>query len=234
VVAQVLGLLDESPGLAGAARLASAGDLDAAALVRLAWAVRPQLRVLTGAARADRWPELRPRAVAAVLEEARHLADLVVVDCSFCLEEDEELSFDSAAPRRNGATLAALEAADTVLCVSGADPVALQRSVRALGELRDALPEVRPVVVVNQVRKGPVPGDPREEIAAALTRFAGVDARFFLPADRRATDAALAAGRTLAEVAAGSPLRSALRALAVATTGVTEPAGRRRRTRRAG
>jgi Flp pilus assembly CpaE family ATPase len=127
-----------------------------------------------------------------------------------------------------------LEAADTVLCVSGADPVALQRSVRALGELRDALPEVRPVVVVNQVRKGPVPGDPREEIAAALTRFAAVDARFFLPADRRATDAALAAGRTLAEVAAGSPLRSALRALAVAVTGVGEPAARRRRTRRAG
>jgi Flp pilus assembly CpaE family ATPase len=234
VVAQVLGLLDESPGLAGAARLASAGDLDPAALVRLAWAVRPQLRVLTGAARADRWPELRPGAVAAVLEEARHLADLVVVDCSFCLEEDEELSFDSAAPRRNGATLAVLEAADTVLCVSGADPVALQRSVRALGELRDALPEVRPVVVVNQVRKGPVPGDPREEIAAALTRFAGVDARFFLPADRRATDAALAAGRTLAEVAGGSPLRSALRSLAVAVTGVAEPADRRRRTRRAG
>ena len=53
-----------------------------------------------------------------------------VVDCSFSLEDDEELSFDTAAPRRNGVTLAVLEAADTVLCVSGADPVALQRSIR--------------------------------------------------------------------------------------------------------
>jgi MinD-like ATPase involved in chromosome partitioning or flagellar assembly len=234
VVAQVLGLLDESPGLAGAARLAGTGELDGDALVRLAWALRPGFRVLTGPARADRWPELRPRAVTAVLEEARHLADLVVVDCSFCLEEDEELSFDSAAPRRNGATLAVLEAADTVLCVSGADPIALQRSVRALGELRDVLPEVRPVVVVNQVRKGPVPGDPREEIAAALSRFAAVDPEVFLPADRPATDAALASGRTLAEVAPASALRSGLRSLAAAVAEVPQPAARRRRIRRAG
>jgi Flp pilus assembly CpaE family ATPase len=232
VIAQVLGLLDESPGLAGAARLAAVGTLDAAALVRLAWSVRPQLRVLTGLARADRWPELRPRAVAAVLEEARHLADVTVIDCSFNLEDDEELSFDTAAPRRNGATLAVLEEADTVLCVSGADPVALQRSIRALGELREALPDVEPVLVVNQVRRGPVPGDPRREIATALGRFTGRDVRVFLPADRKATDMALSSGRTLAEVAAGSPLRLALRSLAAEVTGVSEPAAARRGRRR--
>src|SRR4051794_41062129 len=237
VVAQVLGLLDESPGLAGAARQAGAGTLDAAALVRLAWSVRPQLRVLTGLARADRWPEMRPRAVATVLEEARRLAALTVVDCAFSVEDDEELSFDTAAPRRNGATLAVLEAADTVLCVSGADPVALQRSIRALDQLREVLPEVDPVLVVNQVRKGPVPGDARREIAESLERFAGREARFFLPADRRATDAALATGRTLAEVAPGSALRLALRSLAAHLAEVTEPTSRRRgirRDRRAG
>ena len=237
VVAQVLGLLDESPGLAGAARLATTGALDGPALLRLAWAVRPRLRVLTGLARADRWPELRPRAVATVLEEARRLAEITVVDCSFSLEDDEELSFDTAAPRRNGATLAILEAADTVLCVSGADPVALQRSIRALDQLRDVLPEVDPVVVVNQVRSGPVPGDPREEIRGALERFAGREVGAFLPADRRGTDAALASGRTLAEVAPGSPLRAALRTLAATLADVPEPQGARRglrRVRRAG
>lgn len=232
VIAQVLGLLDESPGLAGAARLAAAGTLDGDGLVRLAWAVRPQFRVLTGLARADRWPELRPRAVTAVLEEARRLAGTTVVDCGFNLEDDEELSFDTAAPRRNGATLAVLEEADTVLCVSGADPVALQRSIRALGELRDVLPDVDPVLVVNQVRRGPVPGDPRREIEEAFERFAGREVRFFLPSDRRATDAALASGRTLAEVAGGSPLRAELRALAAAVAEVPLPAGRRRGLRR--
>jgi Flp pilus assembly CpaE family ATPase len=168
-----------------------------------------------------------------VLEEARRSADLVVVDCSFCLEEDEELSFDTAAPRRNGATLAVLESADTVLCVSGADPVALQRTIRALGELGDVLPEVDPLLVVNQVRRGPVARRPEEEIAAALERFVGREVRTFLPADRGATDAALAEGRTLAEVAAGSPLRLALRDLALRLTGADEPSdGRRRRLAR--
>ncbi len=232
VVAQLLGLLDESPGLAGAARLAGAGTLDAPSLVRLAWTVRPDLRVLTGLARADRWPELRPNAVATVLEEARRLAELVVVDCSFSLEDDEELSFDTAAPRRNGATLAVLDAADTVLCVSGADPVALQRSVRALDELREVLPDVDPVVVVNQLRRGPVPGDPRAEVAAAVERFSGREVAFFLPADRDAADAALASGRTLAEVAPRSPLRTALRSLAADVAGVGAPRpGRRGRWR---
>jgi Mrp family chromosome partitioning ATPase len=232
VIAQMLGLLDESPGLAGAARLAGSGTLSGAALVRLAWSVRPHLRVLTGLARADRWPELRPRAVTAVLDEARRLADLTVVDCSFSLEDDEELSFDTTAPRRNGATLAVLEEADIVLCVSGADPVALQRSIRALGELREVLPDVEPELVVNQVRRGPVPGDPREEIAAAIGRFTGRSVRFFLPADRRATDAALAGGRTLAEVAPASSLRGALRSLAAQVAEVAEPAGGRRGRRR--
>jgi Flp pilus assembly CpaE family ATPase len=167
-----------------------------------------------------------------VLEEARRLADLTVVDCSFSLEDDEELSFDTAAPRRNGATLAVLEQADLVLCVSGADPVALQRSIRALGELREVLPAVDPELVVNQVRRGPVPGDPRQEIADAIGRFTGRDVRFFLPADRRATDAALAGGRTLAEVASTSPLRVALRSLAAAVAEVTEPATGRRARRR--
>jgi Flp pilus assembly CpaE family ATPase len=192
--------------------------------------------VLTGLARADRWPELRPRAVAAVLEEARRLAGLVVVDCSFNLEDDEELSFDTAAPRRNGVTLTVLDDADTVLCVSGADPVALQRSIRGLDELRDVLPDVEPVLVVNQVRRGPVPGDARQEIGAALSRFAGREARFFLPADRRATDAALASGRTVAEVAPSSPLRTALRAMTASLVGVPEPASDRSRwrSRRAG
>jgi Flp pilus assembly CpaE family ATPase len=236
VVAQLLGLLDESPGLAGAARLATSGGLDGAALARLSWTVRPQLSVLTGLARADRWPELRPRAVSAVLEEARRSADLVVVDCSFCLEEDEELSFDTAAPRRNGATLAVLEAADTVLCVSGADPVALQRTIRALDELADVLPDVEPVLVVNQVRRGPVAGRPESEIAVVLERFAGRQVGTFLPVDRRGTDAALAEGRTLAEVAPTSPLRTGLRGLAAELTGADERTGARRRrlARRAG
>ena len=38
---------------------------------------------------------------------------MIMVDCGFCLEADEEISFDTVAPRRNGATLAMLADADS-------------------------------------------------------------------------------------------------------------------------
>ncbi|RJK95419.1 AAA family ATPase [Vallicoccus soli] len=227
VVAQVLGLLDESPGLAAAARAANSGVLDLPALAKLAPVVVPRLRVLTGIARADRWPELRPASLEVVLDLARRLADLTVVDCGFCLEEDEELAFDTAAPRRNGATLEVLARADTVVAVGTADPVGVQRLVRGLAELRDAVPTADPVVVLNRVRRGPVGGDPAVQLREALSRYAGVDEVLLVPEDRAGLDAALLEGRLLAEAAPGSPVRAALEPLAVRLAGVVP--GRRPR-----
>src|SRR5205085_10435395 len=132
---QLLGLLDEAAGLASACRLANTGALDLSGLAELAVEVRPGLRVLTGITRADRWPELRPSALDVVLDLARDLAAVTIVDCGFSLELDEELSFDTAAPRLNGATITALSAAATTLAVAAADPVGLQRMVRGLGRL---------------------------------------------------------------------------------------------------
>jgi hypothetical protein len=93
-VGQVLGLLDEAPGLAGAARSANNGQLDLPALARHARQVTPRLRVLTGITRTERWPEIRPQSLEVVWALARGLAEVTVVDCGFCLEQDEELSFD--------------------------------------------------------------------------------------------------------------------------------------------
>jgi MinD-like ATPase involved in chromosome partitioning or flagellar assembly len=230
VVAQVLGLLDEAPGLAAAARLANNGALDLPALAGLARAVTPTFLVLSGISRADRWPELRPAAVEVVLSLARSLARTVVVDCGFCLEQDEELSYDTAAPRRNGATLAVLEAADVVYAVGSCDPVALQRLVRGLAELREAVPGVQPRVLVNRLRPGGVPGDVEKEVRAALSRYAGVESVTFIPSDVVALDRALAAGRTLGEAAPTSPARLAVASLAADLLGVT-PARSRRRAR---
>lgn len=233
-VAQTLGLLDEAAGLALACRAAAAGGLDTARLATESRQLRPGLRVLTGITRADRWPELRPGAVRAVLEQARHLSALTVVDCGFCLEQDEELSYDTSAPRRNGATLAALTAADTVLCVGAADPVGLHRLLQALDELRDAVPGVVPLVVVNRLRATVVPGVPRREVAAALDRWAGVEATAYLPAAPAVLDTAMRTGSTLAETAPASPLRTELAELARVLTGAPPPDRSRRRLLRRG
>ena len=229
VVAQVLGLLDEAPGVAAACRLANSGTLDLSGLAELAVQVRPGLRVLTGIARAERWPELRPTALEAVIALARSLAAYVVIDCGFALERDEELSYDTVAPRRNGATLAALDAADTVIAVASGDPVGLQRYVRALAELADAIPGRSPLTVVNRVRSAAIGGgDAEAEISAALARYAGVTDVRFIPLDTAAYDAALAAGRTLPEVAPNAPARQALQSLAASLTGTAQPTRRRR------
>jgi MinD-like ATPase involved in chromosome partitioning or flagellar assembly len=229
VVAQVLGLLDESPGFAAAARLDNQGALDVPALAQLARAIGPRLRVLTGISRADRWPELRPDSVRGVLDRARSLAALTVVDCGFCLEQDEELTYDTMAPRRNGATLAVLEAADVVLAVGAADPIGIQRLVRGLAELAEVMPDKKPRVIVNRLRSGVVPGDPEREVASALRRFAGVSQVDTLPYDRSALDKALASGCTLGEAAPMSPLRLELTAIAGQLVGVPPPPPPRRR-----
>jgi Flp pilus assembly CpaE family ATPase len=223
-VAAALGLLDESPGLAAACRQAAAVRLDAAALASHCWQLTPRLRVLTGLPLAARWPELRPAAVTAVLGAARRLAEFTVVDCGFSLEPDEEISFDTAAPRRNGATLAVLDAADVVLVVAAADPIGMQRLVRALAELRDAEVTAPVHVVLNKVRRGVIPGNPAAELAQALEQFTGRTATALLPYDRDALDAALAAGRSLGEQRPSSPLRKAVIALAASLSGRAAPA----------
>jgi MinD-like ATPase involved in chromosome partitioning or flagellar assembly len=227
VVAQALGLLDEAPGLAAACRLANTGALDLVALAGLVRQLSPELRVLTGIARAERWPELRPDSLEVVLAQCRSLAALTVVDCGFAIEQDEELVYDTMAPRRNGATLTALARADVVLAIGTADPVGLQRLVRALADLRDALPGVRPRVVVNRLRPGAVPGAVEVEVTAALQRFAGVADPVLVPHDQAGCDRALATGRTLAEAAPTSPARMALRALAAELCGADLPRSRR-------
>src|SRR5690606_13640166 len=134
-VAQSLGILDEAPGIAAATRTASTGRLDAVTLAALAPRLDRGLRVLTGLARADRWPELPASGLEVVWDAARALAATTVVDCGFSLEQDEALSYDTRAPRRNAATLSALEVADQVVVVGTGDPIGLQRLVRGLGDL---------------------------------------------------------------------------------------------------
>jgi MinD-like ATPase involved in chromosome partitioning or flagellar assembly len=213
-VAQLLGMLDETSGLAAAARSASGGSLDVEVLARQARQLGPHLLVLTGLSRADRWTELRPTAIESVWATARMLAPCTVVDAGFCIESDEEISFDTLAPRRNGATLATLEEADEVVVVGTADPVGLTRLIRALHELGAAVPSATPRVVVNRVRSGPLGNSPAEAVAEALSRYAGVQAAALLPFDQAACDAALSHGRSLVDAAKSSKLRKAMQGLA--------------------
>ncbi len=220
-IAAMLGLLDESAGLAQACRLADQGLLDADALLRIAAPIPAgagTLHVLTGITRSDRWTELRAAALSLVLERAREVAAVTVVDAGFCLEADEELSFDTMAPRRNAATLRSLEMADTVFAVGAADPIGVPRLVRGLAELSAAVPGTVPRVVLNKVRASSVGRSPERQLREAWERFGpAVPLSAFLPADAAASDAALLSGSLLLEAHPESPLRKAIAALVCAS-----------------
>ncbi|WP_347107880.1 P-loop NTPase [Paenarthrobacter sp. S56] len=218
--AAVLGLLDEAAGLAQACRLADQGVLTVDALRTMAADVHTKggtLQLLSGITRADRWTELRPSALSTVLEVAAQTAQVVVIDVGFCLESDEELSFDTLAPRRNGATLRCLELADEVIAVGAADAIGVPRLVRGLAELETAVPNATVRVVMNKVRSSSAGRSPRRQLSEAWERFGpahGIEA--YLPADFEACDAALLSGQVLSECAPDSALRRAIAGLVCA------------------
>ena len=212
-VAAFLGLLDEASGLLAAVRAANTGQLDPPALARAARQAAPRLRVLSGLPRPQRWPELRPSALEVVLEVARRLVPLTVVDAGFCLEQDEEIVYDTAAPRRNGATLAALQAADVVVALGSADPVGLQRLLRGLPEARTHVGGDLHVVV-NRTRRGHRRGFGQQPVVDLIARHTGLVPALCLPEDREACDLAMASGRSLVEAAPRSALVAALEHLA--------------------
>lgn len=162
--------VDESPSVAGAARLAAEGWPKP--LGSCLQEGPGGLRLLTGLPRAELWPELRERAWTAVLDAARELTQLVIVDLAAPIEEDEELAFDRVPYRRNLVTLRTLAEADTVLAVVRADPVGLRRGIEAHRTLGATRPEVaeRVDTVLNRV-----PGSARraQECSASLSEWTG-------------------------------------------------------------
>lgn len=228
--AQMFGILDEAPGVAAAARLAEAGRLDTVSLAGVAPLIAPVLRVLTGLPRADRWPELRTAALEAVLDTARTTHCWVLVDVAAPTDVDEELSYDTVAPQRNMATRGVLQAADEVFVLAAGDPVSLSRLTRVVDELDDLTSAPR-TVMVTKVRASAAGRHPQAQIQQALQRFSGLDP-VLVPDDRDGLDAALLAGRSLAEMSPSSPVVGVLRDVVQQRSGL--PAPRRSRSRRSG
>ena len=214
-VAPWLGLLDETPGFAAACRLAGNDALTRSEFDRVAQYVpvpRGSLAVLTGLARPSRWPELGSERVERALAAVAGWFDHVVVDVGFNLEADEEIASDLFAPRRNAATLTALEHATRLVAVGSADPLGLSRLMRMHADAAAAAPRARASLVVNRVRAGVVGAAPDGQIAQALQRFGGLAPAALVPDDQPAYDSAMLRALPLPAAAPRSPAREAIRA----------------------
>lgn len=206
---QMLGVLDEAPGLVAAARAHDRDTLDAETLESLLPQVQPGLRLLSGIGVPGRWAELRRSTLDGVWKSLSRRGELVLIDVAPLLEEDEELTYDTAAPQRNAAALSALEAADAVIAVVSADPVSITRLLRDHARLEElGVGDLH--VVVNRVGS-PIPGDRLRELITTRMQVASLT---LLPDDPGACRAAAWDGAVLAETAPRSALRKGLRDLA--------------------
>lgn len=236
-VAPSLGMLDEAPGFAAACRLAGSDSLNQAELERIAQRYNsPQgaFWVLTGIGRPSRWPELSGERVTTTIQTLKRWVDYVVLDTGFSLESDEEISSDLFAPRRNAATLVALEQADQVVAVGLADPVGMARFLRSWVELAEVLTTEKVSVVMNRVRASAIGLDPNGQVVSTLRRFGNIDEAVLVPHDQHGVDAAVLTGRTLRDAAPKSPARAGIRRF-VRSELLPEPlpvTGRRRKASR--
>ena len=212
-VAPTLGLLDEAPGFAAACRLAGADALNRGELERIGQrylSSQGSFWVLTGIGRPNRWPELSAERVVATIRECRGWVDYLVLDTGSSLENDEEISSDLLAPRRNAATIAALRGADQVIAVGSGDPVGLSRFLRAHVDLVEVLETDRVSVLINKIRASAIGMDPFRQVTQTLQRFGGITAPALVPHDLAALDAAVLSGKTLLDIAPKSSARVAI------------------------
>lgn len=213
-MALALGIPDEGPGFAVACRQAELGILDDVELQRLCvpLAGADDVDVFAGINRPSRWPELSRVRVRSALTRTAEWAEQCVIDVAASIETDEEIVSDVLdGPRRNAATLQALESADHIVAVLGADPVGVARFVRAFPEVGDVAGATPITIVVNRLRSGAVGFDARQQIRRTLERYLSISEIWFVPEDRRAADAALLAGKAIAVSSPRSPIVAAVR-----------------------
>jgi MinD-like ATPase involved in chromosome partitioning or flagellar assembly len=214
-IAPALGLLDEAPGFAAACRLAGAEALTESELERIGQrylSARGSFWVLTGIGRPSRWPELSGERVTSAIAACRDWVDFTILDTGASLENDEEISSDLFAPRRNGATIAALRAANEVVAVGAADPVGLSRFLRAHVDLLETIDTDRITVVMNKVRASAIGPGASGQVRQTLQRFGGITSPVLVPHDQSAFDAAILTGRTIVDAAPKSVARVAVAA----------------------
>ena len=201
-VAQHLGLIDDTSGLAAAVRLAARGRLDPAGLAGLAVSVPSGPRVLVGLPHADRWSELRTASVDALLQCARTAVPWTVVDVGFGVEGSDLDWVDPGAPTRYGAARATLATADVMVCIGRSDPVGLTRLIRGLSDVTDLAPTAQVLVVANRTRSG---ADVRQ-MRQLLIEQAGLPLAVVLPDDTSGVTGAMARGGSVSDFSPRSPL----------------------------
>lgn len=164
-IAQLLGVVEELPGIVPICRMGARGELRDDDWIRVLRRLVGGPSVLPGLLRADLWGEVSVFGWTQLLDAARRCFRNTVVDVGFCLEAANS---SRPGPGRNDVAIAGLEAADRVVLVVRADPVGIRSFLWSFTDHRDLLEGDRAIIVVNRVRSGE-----EAEISKLLRRHLG-------------------------------------------------------------
>jgi MinD-like ATPase involved in chromosome partitioning or flagellar assembly len=193
-IGQHLGLVDDTSGLAAAARAAAHGGLTPSLLSSLVVSVPSGMAVLVGLPSGDRWTELRAASIENVIACARKTFDHIVLDVGHGTEGDDLAWAESASPERYGAARTTLRSADVLMCVCRLDPISLVRFIKAVPAARDLAPTATTLVVANcyeAVRDRPA--------TAIVAESLGLMVSARIPNDPKTLSRALGHGKTVRE-----------------------------------
>ena len=218
-VVQLLGILDESPTVIWASRMAVKGELDPIALelnMKRIGSAGPS--VIPGLPRGELWPEVSSFGWRELLESVRASFGYVVIDVGFCLEPSEKMNGSDGG--RNHMARQAVALSDHVVAVCSADPVGIKNFLWSFGDLLALRDPGDIVVALNRTRRG---ND--REAADLIRRHLGKRVAVFIPDRPSDVDAGVATGQAVKEVRPDSEMSAAIRALCVMFGMKSQPRG---------
>ena len=205
-IAQLLGVVEELPGIVPLCRLAAQGRLRDPGWVNELRSIDGGPAVLPGLLRAGLWREVSTFGWDELLEAARKAFRVTVIDVGFCIEAPPALP---GAPGRNDVAISALEKADRVLVVVRADPIGLRSFFWSFTDHRDVFDQERCLVVVNRVQPGQ-----EEEVRKLVRRYLGSPPFALIPDRPDHAVRAVWEGRPIALSSPSSPVHSMVRDIA--------------------
>lgn len=217
-VLQMLGVVEELPGIVTMARMGARGELADpgwAAELRRSGPRGPIL--LPGLLRAELWEEVSAFGWAEVVGAVKSRFRFAVCDVGFCLERARGAAQTKG---RNEVALATVTAADHVVAVVRADPVGIRSFLWALSDSDDVIPRQKLLLVANRVRRGE-----EAEVRSLIRRHLGRPPFSLIP-DR--PDHALPAvwrGEPVTRVEPSSPIAAEARRIAAAVGGAVATRG---------
>lgn len=216
-VTQMLGLVEELPGLVAAARSAARGELLAGGWTEPLRRAPRGPAVLPGLLRPDVWPDVSGFGWGQALVALRRDFRYSVVDVGAWLD----VAMDGSGPQgRNLVARTTVEEADVLVITVKADPIGLRSFFWALEAERELLDPERSKVVANRVR----PGEERE-VGALIRKHYGAFPVAFVPDRPDHIGRALWRAEPVALCDPGSPICDAIRRLAAVLGEQVPPRG---------